>query len=438
MTGAVDNGVRVMTFGCRLNAFESEVMRNRATEAGLGQLPGGAIVVNTCAVTGEAVRQARQAIRKARRENPNARIVVSGCAAQTEATAFGAMPEIDLVIGNDDKLHAHAYRGLPDFGVNAPDKVRVNDIMTLKTTAAHLIEGLEGRTRAFLQVQNGCDHRCTFCIIPYGRGPSRSVPADEVVEQAQRLADNGHLEIVLTGVDTTSWGADLPGSPKLGDLVAMVLRQVPGLPRLRLSSIDSVEIDKTLLEVIESEPRFQPHVHLSLQHGDDLILKRMKRRHSRAEAVAICDDLRRRRPDLAFGADLIAGFPTETEEMFAQSLSLIEECGLAHVHVFPFSPRPGTPAARMPQLDRPLVRERAERLRHAAAGSLARHIAAMHGSTVSVLMERDGFGRAGQYTGVRLDRREDDGIVEARVIGGDRDGLIAAPTRDAAALRGAA
>jgi len=438
MTGSAQNGIRVLTFGCRLNAFESQVMRDRATEAGLGALPGGAIVVNTCAVTGEAVRQARQAIRKARRENPDARIIVSGCAAQTETAKFGEMPEVDLVIGNDDKLRAHAYRGLPEFGVNEAGKVRVNDIMTVRTTAGHLIEGIEGRTRAFLQVQNGCDHRCTFCIIPYGRGPSRSVPAGQVVEQAKKLVGNGHLEIVLTGVDTTSWGTDLPGAPKLGELVATVLREVPDLPRLRLSSIDSVEADPALLEAIENDPRFQPHLHLSLQHGDDLILKRMKRRHLHADAVAICADLRHRRPDIAIGADLIAGFPTETEEMFAQSLSLIEDCGLAHVHVFPFSPRPGTPAARMPQVDRGLVRERAERLRAAASRGFERHVAAMERKIVSVLMERDGFGRTGQYTGIQLDAIEADGIVTARVTASDGSALIGERIDRPVVLRGAA
>jgi len=422
-----DGAIQVVTFGCRLNTFESQVMRDRAREAGLGEIDGGAILFNTCAVTSEAVRQARQAIRKARRENPDARIIVTGCAAQTEAATFAAMDEVDLVIGNDDKLHAHAYRALPDFGVNSTEKARVNDIMGVRETAPHLVEAIEGRARAFLQVQNGCDHRCTFCIIPFGRGPSRSVPMGAVVEQVRRLVGNGYLEIVLTGVDATSWGADLPGTPRLGNLVATILRQVPDLKRLRLSSIDSIEADDALLEIIGGDERFMPHLHLSLQHGDDMILKRMKRRHSRADSIAFCQTVRRLRPDISLGADLIAGFPTETEEMFDNALSIVDACGLDHLHVFPFSPRPGTPAAKMPQLDRALVRERAARLRAKGEAARARHLSAMTGRTVSVLVEKPGFGRSGQYTPVALPASLADGIVAARITGQDGGKLVAEP-----------
>lgn len=431
--------IRVVTFGCRLNTFESQVMRDKAAEAGLGALGGGAILFNTCAVTGEAVRQARQAIRRARRENPAARIIVTGCAAQTQAKAFAAMDEVDLIIGNHDKLHANAYRALPDFGVNSTEKVRVNDIMSVRETAAHMIEAIDGRARAFLQVQNGCDHRCTFCVIPFGRGPSRSVPMGAVVDQMRRLVANGYREVVLTGVDTTSWGADLPGRPSLGRMVRAVLRQVPELERLRLSSIDSVEADDDLLDVIADEPRFMPHLHLSLQHGDDLILKRMKRRHGRADAVRFCATVRRLRPDIALGADLIAGFPTETEAMFQNTLSLVAECGLDHLHVFPFSPRPRTPAARMPQLDRTVVRERAARLRAAGEVAHVRHLDAMVGRTVAVLVERPGFGRSGQYTPVALPRdRAAGSVVEAVVDGHDGTRLTGRPVPAEGALRGAA
>ena len=433
-TGGNRGGIEIVTFGCRLNTYESEVMRRKAEEAGLGDLSGGAVLVNTCAVTGEAVRQARQAIRRARRENPDARIIVTGCAAQIEAESFAAMDEVDLVIGNDDKLHAHAYRALPDFGVNSTEKLRVNDIMSVRETAAHMVDGIEGRSRAFIQVQNGCDHRCTFCVIPFGRGPSRSVPMGAVVGQVAALVGNGYREIVLTGVDTTSWGADLPGRPSLGRLVATILREVPELPRLRLSSIDSVEVDDTLLDVIAGDARFMPHLHLSLQHGDDMILKRMKRRHSRAESVAFCENVRRLRPDISFGADLIAGFPTETGEMFENAMSIVDECGLDHLHVFPFSPRPGTPAARMPQLDRALVKDRAARLRAKGEAAYARHLDTMTGRTTEVLMERPGFGRTGQYTPVVLPDWMEDGIHRVRLTGHDGTMLTGVPD----ALRGAA
>ena len=418
-------GIEVLTFGCRLNAYESEVMRAKAAEAGLATVSGGAIIVNTCAVTGEAVRQARQAIRKARRENPRARIIVTGCAAQTEADTFGAMDEVDLVIGNDDKLHASSYRSLPDFGVNSLEKVRVNDIMSVRETAAHMIDGIEGRARAFLQIQNGCDHRCTFCIIPFGRGNSRSVPMGEVVEQVRRVAENGYREVVLTGVDTTSWGADLPGRPGLGALVSAILRHVPELPRLRLSSIDSIEVDDELLAVIGDEERFLPYLHLSLQHGDDMILKRMKRRHSRKDAVRFCETVRRLRPEMAFGADLIAGFPTESDEMAQSSVSLIDDCGLTHLHIFPFSPRPGTPAARMPQLEKSLVRERAARLRAKGDAAYLDHLDAMTGKMEPVLVEREDLGRIGQFTPVKLADAKVGEVVFATITGHDGERLIA-------------
>ncbi len=435
-------GIEIVTFGCRLNTFESEVMRREAESAGLGELAGGAVLVNTCAVTGEAVRQARQAIRRARRDNPQARIIVTGCAAQTEAETFAAMQEVDLVIGNDDKLRANAYRALPDFGVNDTEKVRVNDIMSVRDTAAHMVDAIEGRARAFIQVQNGCDHRCTFCIIPYGRGPSRSVPMGEVVEQVRRLVGNGYREIVLTGVDTTSWGADLPGKPSLGRLVGSILRGVPDLPRLRLSSIDSVEVDDALLDIIAGELRFMPHLHLSLQHGDDMILKRMKRRHSRDDSIRFCETVRGLRPDIAFGADLIAGFPTETDAMFENLLSIVDACGLDHLHVFPYSPRPGTPAARMPQLDRAVIKERAARLRETGEAAYARHLDAMTGRALDVLVEKPGFARAGQYTPVAVPETIEEGIVAVRIAGHDGATLTGVPVHGAAedmtALRGAA
>ena len=329
----------------------------------MGELKDGAVIFNTCAVTAEAVRQARQSIRKARRENPNARIIVTGCAAQTDPQGFSAMDEVDLVLGNEEKLKSHNYRALPDFGVNDFEKARVNDIFSVRETASHMVDAIEGRARAFVQVQNGCDHRCTFCIIPYGRGNSRSVPMGAVVEQVKRLAGNGYAEVVLTGVDITSYGADLPGAPKLGRLVKTILRQVPDVKRLRLSSIDSIEADEELLEAIATEKRLMPHLHLSLQSGDDMILKRMKRRHLRDDSIRFCEEVRALRPDIVFGADIIAGFPTETEAMFENSLKIVEECGLTHLHVFPFSPREGTPAARMPQVRREVVKERAARLR---------------------------------------------------------------------------
>ncbi|MBO6539927.1 MAG: tRNA (N(6)-L-threonylcarbamoyladenosine(37)-C(2))-methylthiotransferase MtaB [Rhizobiaceae bacterium] len=423
----------VVTFGCRLNTYESEVIRREAETAGLGALKGGAIVVNTCAVTGEAVRQARQAIRKARRENPDARIVVTGCAAQTEPDTFAAMSEVDLVLGNEEKLAAHNYRALPDFGVNNYEKARVNDIMSVRETAGHMVDAIEGRARAFVQVQNGCDHRCTFCIIPYGRGNSRSVPMGAVVDQIARLAGNDYAEMVLSGVDLTSYGADLPGAPRLGRLVRTILKQVPDLPRLRLSSIDSIEADDDLMEVIATEPRLMPHLHLSLQSGDDMILKRMKRRHLSDDTIRFCEDVRRLRPDIVFGADIIAGFPTETDEMFENSLRIVEACGLTHLHVFPFSPREGTPAARMPQVDRSIVKQRAARLRAAGDAAHARHLAALAGTCQRVLVEREGLGRTEDFTLAAVDRGRPGEIVEARITGHDGERLIAATQTIAAA-----
>jgi threonylcarbamoyladenosine tRNA methylthiotransferase MtaB len=391
--------VDVVTFGCRLNAAESEVIRREAERAGFRDT----IVVNTCAVTAEAVRQARQAIRALRREHPRAKIVVTGCAAQTEPQTFAAMTEADRVIGNAEKLSAAGWaQARAAFEAGDAPKAIVNDIMAVRETAAHLVDAFAGRTRAFVQVQNGCDHRCTFCIIPFGRGNSRSVPMGAVVEDVRRLVANEYREVVLTGVDITSYGADLPGAPKLGALVKQILKHVPDLRRLRLSSIDSVEADRDLLDALGDDARLMPHLHLSLQAGDDLILKRMKRRHRRGDAIAFCDMVRRLRPDVVFGADLIAGFPTESEAMFQRSLDLVEQCGLTHLHVFPFSPRPGTPAARMPQLDRAVVKERARRLRQHGASALRAHLDAEIGATRRVLTESRKSGRTEQFTPVKL------------------------------------
>jgi threonylcarbamoyladenosine tRNA methylthiotransferase MtaB len=426
-------GIDVVTFGCRLNTYESEVMKREAEAAGLGALSGGAVIFNTCAVTAEAVRQARQAIRKARREQPGARIIVTGCAAQTDPAGFAGMDEVDLVLGNEEKLKAHNYRALPDFGVNDTEKARVNDIMSVTETASHMVDAIEGRARAFVQVQNGCDHRCTFCIIPYGRGNSRSVPMGAVVEQVRRLAGNGYREVVLSGVDMTSYGADLPGAPRLGRLVRSILRQVPDLDRLRLSSIDSIEADDDLMEAIATEPRLMPHLHLSLQAGDDMVLKRMKRRHLRDDSIRFCEDVRRLRPDIVFGADIIAGFPTETEAMFENSLSIVEACGLTHLHVFPYSPREGTPAARMPQVARRTVKERAARLRAAGERAHLRHLDALAGSTQRVLVEREVLGRTEGFTLVALGEGEPGQIVTVRIAGHDGSRLVAEPLHAAAA-----
>ena len=402
------------TLGCRLNAYESEAMREMAEAAGLE----GAVIVNTCAVTAEAVRKAKQEIRRLARENPGAHVIVTGCAAQTEPETFAAMPEVARVIGNHEKMQADTWKGLaiPDL-IGTTERVQVDDIMSVRETAGHLIDGF-GRHRAYVQVQNGCDHRCTFCIIPYGRGNSRSVPAGVVVEQIKRLVDKGFLEVVLTGVDLTSWGADLPGGPRLGDLVMRILRLVPDLPRLRISSIDSIEADENLMQAIATEPRLMPHLHLSLQAGDDMILKRMKRRHLRDDAVRFCEEARRLRPDIVFGADIIAGFPTETEDMFGNSVKLVEDCGLTFLHVFPFSPRKGTPAARMPQVKGPEVKDRAARLRAAGDAALARHLAAQQGVAHRVLTESPRMGRTEQFTEVAFATDQPEGaIVTARITG---------------------
>ncbi len=420
--------VDVVTFGCRLNAYESEVIRRQAQAAGVSN----SVIVNTCAVTAEAVRQSRQAIRRLKRERPGARIVVTGCAAQTEPRTFADMPEVALVLGNEAKLSIEVWREQRDRlaspGSAAEEKIAVNDIMAVTETAAHLVDGLEGRARAFVQVQNGCDHRCTFCIIPYGRGNSRSVPMGEVVAQVRRLCGRGFREVVVTGVDLTSYGANLPGAPKLGTLVKQILKHVPELERLRLSSIDSVEADRDLLDAFAADERLMPHLHLSLQAGDDLILKRMKRRHLRADAVGFCDQVRRLRPDVVFGGDIIAGFPTESEDMFARSLDLVDECGLTHLHVFPFSPRPGTPAARMPQLPRDLVKDRARRLREKGEAVLRAHLDAQVGCTRRVLVELSGVvGRTEHFTQVRLAAPIEPGvIVDLTVAGHDGRQLLAA------------
>jgi len=426
-------GIDIVTYGCRLNTYESEVMRREAEAAGLGALKNGAVIFNTCAVTAEAVRQAKQSIRKARRENPDARIIVTGCAAQTDPDAFAAMGEVDLVLGNEEKLKAHNYRALPDFGVNDTEKARVNDIFSVRETAGHMVDAIEGRARAFVQVQNGCDHRCTFCIIPYGRGNSRSVPMGAVMDQVKRLTGNGYAEVVLTGVDMTSYGGDLPGAPKLGKLVKTILRQVPEVQRLRLSSIDSIEADEDLMDAIATEKRLMPHLHLSLQAGDDMILKRMKRRHLRDDSIRFCEEVRRLRPDIVFGADMIAGFPTETEAMFENSLKIVEECGLTHLHVFPFSPREGTPAARMPQVDGRAIKERAARLRAAGEAAYQRHLDRLVGTSQSILVERDGLGRTEGFTLAAIDGGTPGSILAATITGHDGARLIAGPAAMAAA-----
>jgi threonylcarbamoyladenosine tRNA methylthiotransferase MtaB len=414
----------IETFGCRLNAWDSQAMQDLAAKAGVTD----AIVVNTCAVTAEAVRQSRQRIRRLRRDNPAARIIVTGCAAQTEPQTFATMPEVDLVLGNLEKLRPETWATLAarDF-IGPTERIQVNDIMATRETAGHLIDGFGTRARAYVQVQNGCDHRCTFCIIPFGRGNSRSVPAGVVVDQIRRLCDAGYNEVVLTGVDLTSWGADLPGTPRLGDLVRRILRLVPDLPRLRISSIDSIEADPALVEAIATEPRLMPHLHLSLQSGDDLILKRMKRRHSRADAVRFCAEMRAARPGIVFGADIIAGFPTETEDAFARSLDLADDCGLTWLHVFPYSPRAGTPAARMPQVPRDVVRDRATRLRSRSEERLARHLAGRTGSAQRVLTESPHLGRAEDFTEVAFPAPQPVGrIVDAVIAGHDGRRLIAA------------
>lgn len=422
--------VEVVSFGCRLNALDSASAKAMAGAAGLEN----AVIVNTCAVTAEAVKQARQTIRRLKREAPTRRIIVTGCAAQTEPGRFAAMGEVDRVLGNAEKTAPEAWRttrAALDFGLGSEAKIVVGDIMAVRETAPHLLDGpadtIEGHTRAFVQVQDGCDHRCTFCVIPYGRGNSRSVPMGAVVARVRELVEQGTREIVLTGVDLTSYGAGLPGAPRLGTLVRTLLRHVPDLPRLRLSSLDSVEVDDELMRALAEEERLMPHLHLSLQAGDDLILKRMKRRHSRQDAIGFCRALRQARPDVVFGADLIAGFPTESETAFRASLDLVDSCGLTHLHVFPFSPRPGTPAARMPAVDPALVKERARRLREKGAQALLRHLAAEVGARREVLAERGGLARTKSFTPVRLASALAPGtLTQIRIAGHDGVRLIAA------------
>ncbi|UWQ24632.1 tRNA (N(6)-L-threonylcarbamoyladenosine(37)-C(2))-methylthiotransferase MtaB [Leisingera aquaemixtae] len=413
------------TLGCRLNAYETEAMKELSQQAGLEN----AVVVNTCAVTAEAVRKARQEIRRLRRENPEAPIIVTGCAAQTEPETFAAMEEVTRVIGNTEKMQAETWQQIakgPDF-IGTTEKVQVDDIMSVTETAGHLIDGFGTRSRAYVQVQNGCDHRCTFCIIPYGRGNSRSVPAGVVIDQIKRLVDRGYNEVVLTGVDLTSWGADLPAQPRLGDLVMRILKLVPDLPRLRISSIDSIEADENLMQAIATEPRLMPHLHLSLQHGDDLILKRMARRHLRDDAIAFCEESRRLRPEMTFGADIIAGFPTESDAHFENSLKLVTDCGLTWLHVFPYSKRDGTPAAKIPnQVNGTVIKERAARLRAAGDAQVARHLAAQIGKTHRILMENPHMGRTEQFTEVTFAAPQEEGrIVTAEITGVAGNQLVA-------------
>jgi threonylcarbamoyladenosine tRNA methylthiotransferase MtaB len=405
----MDN-VEVISFGCRLNAFETEVMRGHAAAAGLR----GAVLINTCAVTAEATRQARQAIRRARRANPEAQIVVTGCAAQIDPSSFAAMPEVDRVLGNEEKLNPESFARL---AAGEAARLEVGDIMAVRRTAAHPIESFDGRARAFLQIQQGCNHRCTFCIIPYGRGNSRSLALGEIVRQARRLVEAGVREIVLTGVDIGGYGGDLPGRPSLGQMARRLLRQVPELPRLRLSSIDPVEIDRDLWRLIAEEPRLMPHLHLSLQAGDDLILKRMKRRHGRADALAACARARDLRPGIALGADLIAGFPTESDAMFEANLALIEDCGLTFLHVFPYSARAGTPAARMPQVPMALRKARAALLRARGTVALDRFLAGLQGRRERVLVERPGRGHGESFADIELDGGTPGEILPVEILG---------------------
>jgi threonylcarbamoyladenosine tRNA methylthiotransferase MtaB len=411
--------VETLTFGCRLNAYEAEVMKAEAEKAGLDN----AVIINTCAVTAEAVKQAKQAVRKARRDHPDARIIVTGCAAQTEGRSFGDMAEVDLVIGNEDKMKAESYQPMV-FGTPLNDKVQVNDIMSVRETAGHLIEGMDGRARAFVQVQNGCDHRCTFCIIPFGRGPSRSVPMGAVVEQVKKLVGNGYREVVLTGVDVTSYGGDLPGHPSLGKLTKAILRHVPDLPRLRISSIDSIEADEALYDAMATDHRLMPHLHLSLQSGDDMILKRMKRRHSRDDALAIVGKLRALRPNMVFGADIIAGFPTETDEMFENTLRIVGEADLTYLHVFPYSPREGTPAARMPQVSKAVARERAALLRTEGDRQFAKLCRSRVGQVENVLIERNGMGRTEQFVPVQVPDAQPGELLAVRIGDVTAEGLM--------------
>ena len=418
----MSNAPKFTTLGCRLNAYESEAMKDLAQHAGLNN----AVIVNTCAVTAEAVRKSKQEIRRLRRDNPDAKVIVTGCAAQIEPETFANMTEVDAVIGNTEKMQATTWNGLASNFIGDTERVKVDDIMSVTETAGHLIDGFGTRSRAYVQVQNGCDHRCTFCIIPYGRGNSRSVPAGVVVDQIKRLVDKGFNEVVLTGVDLTSWGADLPAEPKLGDLVMRILKLVPDLARLRISSIDSIEVDENLMQAIATEHRLMPHLHLSLQHGDDLILKRMKRRHLRDDAIRFCEDAKKLRPNMTFGADIIAGFPTETEAHFENSLKLVTECDLTWLHVFPYSPRQGTPAARMPQLNGQVIKARAARLREAGERQVDQHLAAQIGTTHHILIENPHMGRTEQFSEVSFDTHQSEGsIVTAKIQSRSGNRLLA-------------
>ncbi|MBT5187322.1 MAG: tRNA (N(6)-L-threonylcarbamoyladenosine(37)-C(2))-methylthiotransferase MtaB [Kordiimonadaceae bacterium] len=414
---------KVITFGCRLNTYESEIIKGHASDAGLDN----SVIFNTCAVTAEATRQAKQSIRRERRKNPEANIIVTGCAAQIDPIQFSNMEEVDQILGNEEKLTAKSYQ---DFGISKSERVAVNDIMSVKKTAPHLIEGFEERSRAFVQVQNGCDHRCTFCIIPYGRGNSRSVPAGEVTAQIQKLVDNGYQEVIITGVDITSYGPDLPGNPTLGTLCQSILKKVPALKRLRLSSIDSIEADQALFDVITNEERMMPHLHLSLQAGDNMILKRMKRRHSREDSIEFCNEVLKARPDVVFGADIIAGFPTETEEMFQNSLQLVEDCNLTYLHVFPYSERDGTPAAKMPQMDKSIRKERAARLRALGQAKMDQLMVSYIGKKVSILIEKSMkdqnavIGHTEHFAPAKIIGDHQIGHIAKATVTGYQDGIL--------------
>ena len=413
---------KLSTLGCRLNAYESEAMRELATSSGLSDT----VIINTCAVTAEAVRKSKQEVRKLRKENPNAKVIVTGCAAQIDPDSFATLAEVDFVIGNSEKMVKETWSQFSENNDFGTEKIKVDDIMSVNETAGHLIDGFGSRSRAYVQVQNGCDHRCTFCIIPFGRGNSRSVPAGVIVDQIKRLVDKGFNEVVLTGVDLTSWGADLPNSPKLGDLIMRILKLVPDLSRLRISSIDSIEVDENLMQAIATEKRLMPHLHLSLQHGDDLILKRMKRRHSRNDAIKFCEDARKMRPEITFGADIIAGFPTETDEHFESSVNLIKDCGLTWLHIFPYSRREGTPAARMPQVNGNQIKRRASILRDLGTKQIKSHLSSQLGKDHSILMENGYMGRTEQFTEVKFDKEQIEGsIVVGKITDANEKQLLA-------------